>query len=330
MQPLISLAADKRGLNASSSTFATSSMVQRLAYGPRFSSTLLKTTSWQNANINPEVAMREIVVSGNIRKGSTDYSGLLMAHGNKSNGYAVYFKDGQVYFLINRDGKQYSIRNTQPLPAVFALKASLEKNGRMRLFLDNKEVALINKVPLFTTEFETTLRTALENKSGENRAADFEKEFPFNGSFSNLRLETLAIDKLPTDKIAKIDQTIILKVVKDVMRFDKETLKVKAGSTVQIIFQNPDFMQHNFVLAKPKTLEIVGAAADRLAQDPGGIKLHYVPRIPQVLQATPLVNPGGNHVLTFKVPDAVGDYPYVCTFPGHWRIMKGTMQVRND
>jgi azurin len=32
--------------------------------------------------------------------------------------------------------------------------------------------------------------------------------------------------------------------------------------------------------------------------------------------------------LTFKVPDAVGDYPYVCTFPGHWRIMKGTMQVR--
>ncbi|HZH94564.1 MAG TPA: PVC-type heme-binding CxxCH protein, partial [Flavisolibacter sp.] len=213
------LAADKKGLNAPS-TFATSSMVQRLAYGPRFSSTQLKTTSWQNANMNPEVALREIVVSGNIQKSNADYLGLLMAHGNKSNGYAVYFKEGKIYFLINSDGRQYSIHSTQPLPTVFALKASLEKNGRMRLFIDKKEVASVNKVPLFTNEFETTLRTALENKSGENRIGDFEKEFSFNGSFSNLRLETLAVDNLPADKVSKIDQTIVLKVVKDVMRFD--------------------------------------------------------------------------------------------------------------
>jgi azurin len=71
----------------------------------------------------------------------------------------------------------------------------------------------------------------------------------------------------------------------------------------------------------------VGAAADDLARDPNGAKLNYVPRMPEVLAATPLVNPAGKYTLTFKVPAAAGDYPYVCTFPGHWRIMKGVLKV---
>jgi uncharacterized protein len=39
------------------------------------------------------------------------------------------------------------------------------------------------------------------------------------------------------------------------------------------------------------------------------------------------VNSDGNYKLTFKVPEIVGDYPYVCTFPGHWSIMNGVMKV---
>jgi azurin len=61
--------------------------------------------------------------------------------------------------------------------------------------------------------------------------------------------------------------------------------------------------------------------------DPNGTKLNYVPRMPEVLQATPLVNPGGKFTLTFTVPKTPGDYPYVCTFPGHWRIMQGILRV---
>ena len=26
-------------------------------------------------------------------------------------------------------------------------------------------------------------------------------------------------------------------------------------------------------------------------------------------------------------PSSVGDYPYVCTFPGHWTLMNGVMKV---
>jgi azurin len=71
----------------------------------------------------------------------------------------------------------------------------------------------------------------------------------------------------------------------------------------------------------------VGAAADKLAQDPNGAKMNYVPKIPEVLKATPLINPGGKYTLTIKLPDVPGDYPYVCTFPGHWRLMNGILRV---
>ena len=124
-----------------------------------------------------------------------------------------------------------------------------------------------------------------------------------------------------------MDKTIVLKVVKDVMKYDKILLTAKAGTTIQIVLENPDFMQHNLVLVKPKTMEKVGAAADRLAQDPNGAKMNYVPKMPEVLQATPLINPGGKYTLTINIPDVPGDYPYVCTFLGHWRIMNGILRV---
>jgi azurin len=47
----------------------------------------------------------------------------------------------------------------------------------------------------------------------------------------------------------------------------------------------------------------------------------------QVLFSMPLVNPQKSYTITFKVPAIAGDYPYICTFPGHWRIMNGVMKV---
>lgn len=97
------------------------------------------------------------------------------------------------------------------------------------------------------------------------------------------------------------------------MKYDKTLITVKAGITIQIILQNPDFMQHNLLLIKPSTLEKVGVAADQLALDPNGVKMNCIPKMPEVLQSTPLINPAGKITLTFKVPVIPGDYPYVCS-----------------
>ena len=120
---------------------------------------------------------------------------------------------------------------------------------------------------------------------------------------------------------------IIIKSVKEEMRYDKKEFTVTAGKTVELIFENPDAMQHNLVIGKPKSLEIIGKAANKMITQKDAILKNYVPNIPQIIASTPLVNAESTYRLIFTAPETLGDYPYVCTFPGHWSIMNGVMKV---
>ena len=122
-------------------------------------------------------------------------------------------------------------------------------------------------------------------------------------------------------------EVVLLKTVREAMRFDKKEFTVTAGKTVEIVLENPDAMQHNLVIGKPKSMDIIGAAADKLITAKDGAERGYVPAIPQVIAATPLVNPDQTYRLRFTAPSTPGDYPFICTFPGHWRIMNGVMKV---
>jgi putative membrane-bound dehydrogenase-like protein len=122
-------------------------------------------------------------------------------------------------------------------------------------------------------------------------------------------------------------KTVTIKTVKEAMKYDTKSFTVKAGQTVEIIFENTDAMQHNMVITKPNMLSKVGQAGDKMMKDPKGAEKNYVPTIPEVLFSTPLINPGKSYKLTFKAPGTPGDYPYVCTFPGHWTLMNGLMKV---
>lgn len=120
---------------------------------------------------------------------------------------------------------------------------------------------------------------------------------------------------------------IQLKVIKNEMKYDLKTFTVEAGKPVEIVFENPDFMQHNLVITRQGALAIVGKAADKMASRPDGAEKHYVPEVPEVLYSTKLVNPQEKVTLRFTAPAQPGDYPFVCTFPGHWSIMNGIMKV---
>ncbi|MCH7872476.1 MAG: c-type cytochrome, partial [Planctomycetes bacterium] len=54
---------------------------------------------------------------------------------------------------------------------------------------------------------------------------------------------------------------------------------------------------------------------------------NFIPETGDVLFFTKLLFPGETERLTFVAPDQTGDYPYVCTFPGHWTRMNGNMKV---
>jgi len=123
-------------------------------------------------------------------------------------------------------------------------------------------------------------------------------------------------------------KVVVIKTLTNEMKYDVTQFEVKAGEEVELILQNPDFMQHNLVITKPGKKEIVGAAADKMAVDPNAAELNYVPQTNDVLYATPLLNPDDSYSLKFTAPSTPGEYPFICTFPGHWRLMQGVMIVK--
>ena len=123
------------------------------------------------------------------------------------------------------------------------------------------------------------------------------------------------------------DVVLRLAVVPGQMKFDTSELTVAPNQTVEIVFVNPDGMQHNFVLGAQGSLDTLGAAADVVARSPSGLAQQYVPDSPAVLFSTKLLEPGQTVSFQFKAPAEVGKYPYVCTFPAHWKTMNGTLNV---
>jgi lysophospholipase L1-like esterase/azurin len=121
---------------------------------------------------------------------------------------------------------------------------------------------------------------------------------------------------------------LTLTAVEAKMAFDKTKLVVPAGKAVSLLFKNPDLMPHNVVIVRPGSGQRVGEAADAMARLPDGFERQFVPDSPDVLFATPLVSAGKTYRLVFKAPTEPGDYPFLCSFPGHWRVMQGVLRVR--
>ncbi|MBY0459779.1 MAG: HEAT repeat domain-containing protein, partial [Gemmataceae bacterium] len=118
----------------------------------------------------------------------------------------------------------------------------------------------------------------------------------------------------------------------DQMAYDKERIVVAAGKPVEFAFENTDIMPHNFVIVAPGQLEKVGAAAEAFATEPGAAAAQYVPNMPAgvVLLKSKLLQTRQSEQLKFTAPKEPGIYPYVCTYPGHWRRMHGALYVVAD
>lgn len=167
----------------------------------------------------------------------------------------------------------------------------------------------------------------LNNTSEANqRSADFSR------TISNLKSRIPELpekDRLPMLALLESMGTVEIKLIaiEAKMAFDKKNITVKAGKPVTLIFDNPDLMPHNVVIVKPGTAQKVGEAADAMATLKDGFERNFVPDSKDVLFATPLVNSGKSFRLNFKAPEQPGEYPFICSFPGHWRVMTGILLV---
>jgi putative heme-binding domain-containing protein len=121
-----------------------------------------------------------------------------------------------------------------------------------------------------------------------------------------------------------------LGTVPDQMLFDKDRMAVRAGKPVEVVFVNNDLMPHNFALTRPGSLQDVGQLSEASATERGALDRGYIPKTDKVLVSSRLLQPRDSQTLRFTAPAQPGVYPYVCTYPGHWRRMFGALYVVAD
>ena len=136
---------------------------------------------------------------------------------------------------------------------------------------------------------------------------------------------TLVLSAFATLLMASAVEAATLKIAPkgEQLLFDKTSLTVKAGEKVKLTLNNTSGMQHNWVLVMPGT-------ADKVAQDSiaAGAAKGWLALGPNVLAHTKLVDPKKSDTIEFVAPTKPGDYPFVCTFPGHAMTMKGILTVK--
>ncbi len=140
-------------------------------------------------------------------------------------------------------------------------------------------------------------------------------------------LAALPVNKRPTEMLPIEQTTVDISTIPSQMAYDRKEFTVAAGCLVHLTLHNPDALEHNLLLVSPNALAEIGLAGDRMGQTPEGKVKEFVPDSKKVLAVLGLVAPGKSKSLWFIAPSKPATYPYVCTYPSHWRTMNGKMKV---
>ncbi len=154
----------------------------------------------------------------------------------------------------------------------------------------------------------TTKMQATDNKPSKTSVASSTKhQTSPPANWNNASVQTFALNPIPG------------------LKFNTSLLTVKAGSKAKLTFNNTDDMLHNVVITTPGDADEVGKLA--LTMGLNGERMNYVPNTPKVLFHTLLLQPGKSETIYFTAPAKPGEYPFICSYPGHYLIMRGVMKV---
>ncbi len=141
---------------------------------------------------------------------------------------------------------------------------------------------------------------------------------------------TCALTLLNTALFAEDVTELVLKPdAANPLMYDKKTLTAKAGTKLKITLDNKSAIPqpHNLLVLKPGSKDKVIALANAMLTDPNAMAKDYIPESTDIIVHTKLIQPGQSGDVEFTVPDEAGEYPYLCTFPGHSILMNGILTV---
>ncbi len=118
----------------------------------------------------------------------------------------------------------------------------------------------------------------------------------------------------------------------DAMRFDLDEFTVNAGQMVRVTLHHTgnlpaQAMGHNVVILWPGD-DVFEFGSD-VGEQGGSMANDYVPEVlrDRVVAYTAMIGGGETATVEFQAPDEPGEYPFLCSFPGHFGQMNGVMIV---
>ncbi|MDG1498745.1 MAG: GDSL-type esterase/lipase family protein [Planctomycetota bacterium] len=167
------------------------------------------------------------------------------------------------------------------------------------------------------------LQSLLNSPEAHARIAARRAEYMMNAS--QAKSTSVVAEETPNAEPKAPADAIAIRTVVEEMRYDRVTFTVKAGQPVKLWFYNPDYMPHNLVIGTPGSAKEIGDAAAALGAE--GFAKAFIPETASILSASKLLNFGESELIEFVAPTEPGDYEFLCTFPGHWQLMRGIMKV---
>lgn len=121
-------------------------------------------------------------------------------------------------------------------------------------------------------------------------------------------------------------EVVTIKTMTAQMKYDLSEFTVRPGQAVKLVFENGDDLPHNLVFCQPGT-NTAEMAMKQMEKPEEALKRNWLPDDRRIWLNSKLLNPHERQELSFTAPEKPGDYPYVCTFPGHALTMNGRMKV---
>jgi plastocyanin len=117
---------------------------------------------------------------------------------------------------------------------------------------------------------------------------------------------------------------IAISCIKEKLMYDIKEFTARSGQKITVTFKNSDFPPHNLLFVKPGAADEVAGLAIALGAE--GFAKGFRPDSNKILWGSSMLDHGQQSTINFIAPEP-GDYPYLCTFPGHHILMRGMMHV---
>ncbi len=133
------------------------------------------------------------------------------------------------------------------------------------------------------------------------------------------------VDPIPPEMVSifeePVDVELVVRARRNAMEYLDTRIEAPAGAKVRLVIDNTETsssaMVHNVVVIRSEN------AVDRVALAAQGAP-DNIPEDPDILVSTPQAQPHTKTAVVFTMP-AAGEYPFICTYPGHFQTMRGTL-----